>query len=180
LYEFKNLEQFEFYLPQLAHIIIHLESVNSQALEYLLVCLCQNSAHTALQLYFIVTASLEDYQLENDKGFKNPGADAHRYFRCSRLLHIILRTVVYGSLAITAEDEKRLLSAKSDLRAVYAEQRQERIDALVQEENDVTKVLKLAPKSGEILFKRKFRKSVVASKGWKSRFIRFLNTLCVA
>jgi hypothetical protein len=166
------LLQIEFYLPQLAHIIIHLGNSNPQALEYLAICLCQNSTHTALQLYFIVSASLEDYQLENDHGVKNSNADAHRYFHCSRLLHVILRTVVYGTLAITAEDEARLTAAKNDLRAVYAEQRSQRAEALIQEDHDMNNVLKNAKKSGEIMFKRKYRKSALASKGWKSRFLR--------
>jgi hypothetical protein len=59
-------DQLEFYLPQLAHMIIHFEDpAVSKALDRLAVILCQVSLHTALLLSFILKAAIEDYQEEN-------------------------------------------------------------------------------------------------------------------
>ena len=166
------LEDIEFYLPQIAHLIIHLDSSHIQSLDYLAVCLCQNSTHTALQLYFIVSAAIEDYQLENDHGLRNPTSNLAQYFRCCHLLNCIMATVVFGSLAITANDEERLLAQKSDLSQVYVQQRQSRVENLVKESISFSDVKDNAKKAGELCFKRKYRKSALSSKSWKPRFIR--------
>ena len=58
-------DDIEFYLPQIAHLIVHLDdSEVCVALDRLVVILCQVSFHTALLLRFMFLASFEDYQGE--------------------------------------------------------------------------------------------------------------------
>lgn len=60
------LKDVEFYLPQFAHAIIlsskRVEETNREHLDRFIILLCQSSIHIALQLTFMLTAALEDYQ----------------------------------------------------------------------------------------------------------------------
>jgi hypothetical protein len=88
----------EFYLPQLAHMIIHLDGdLPTSALEQFSLVVCQQSLHVALQLQWILAAALEDYQPENPDGEINPHANITYYSRCVQLLENIERIVAVGS-----------------------------------------------------------------------------------
>uniref|UniRef100_A0A7S1UDQ2 PI3K/PI4K catalytic domain-containing protein n=1 Tax=Phaeomonas parva TaxID=124430 RepID=A0A7S1UDQ2_9STRA len=88
----------EFYLPQLAHMLIHMEhDLPSSALENFALIACQQSIHLALQLEWIVTGALEDYAPEDPLGEANPNFNARYFRRCAKLLQDIERCVVYGN-----------------------------------------------------------------------------------
>mmetsp|Transcript_735 Transcript_735/g.1071 ORF Transcript_735/g.1071 Transcript_735/m.1071 type:complete len:1002 (-) Transcript_735:81-3086(-) len=88
----------EFYLPQLAHMIIHLDvDITSTALEQFSLVICQQSLHVALQLNWILVAALEDYQPELSDGNKNPKANSTYFKRCIELLQNVERIVALGS-----------------------------------------------------------------------------------
>ena len=100
--EKRVFNEIEFYLPQLAHLIVHLdEDWTFRSLERFALILSQTSMHTALQLCFILTAAMEDYQPENAKCEKNPDANPQYFFRCSSLLRNIERVVVFGTVCMT-------------------------------------------------------------------------------
>eukprot|EP00986_Skeletonema_menzelii_P006101 scaffold2305_cov145-Skeletonema_menzelii.AAC.8 len=88
----------EFYLPQIAHMIIHLEADWDEAiLERFALVIAQQSQHFALQLTWILEGAIEDYQPETVEGKPNPGYNQLFYQRCITLLSNIERCVVYGS-----------------------------------------------------------------------------------
>eukprot|EP01039_Chlorochromonas_danica_P014995 gene14995-17578_t len=63
--EKKVFTEIEFYLPQIAHLVIHMEqNVHSPGLETLAMVICQTSMHCALQFSFMLIAAMEDYQPE--------------------------------------------------------------------------------------------------------------------
>lgn len=87
----------EFYLPQLAHMIIHLEVDWADAiLERFALVIAQQSLHFALQLNWILQGALQDYQPELEDGSANPTYDSVSYKRCLQLLRNVERCVVYG------------------------------------------------------------------------------------
>lgn len=82
-------DEIEFYLPQLAHMIVHLEvDWPNQALEKFALVVCQSSLHVALQLNWILLAAMEDYQPEDADGYWNPNSNPVYYTRCARLLQV--------------------------------------------------------------------------------------------
>jgi phosphatidylinositol 4-kinase len=88
----------EFYLPQIAHMIIHLEADWDEAiLERFALVIAQQSQHFALQLTWILQGAMEDYQPETSEGRPNPSYNQLFYSRCITLLSNIERCVVYGS-----------------------------------------------------------------------------------
>ncbi|KAL3801102.1 hypothetical protein HJC23_002395 [Cyclotella cryptica] len=88
----------EFYLPQIAHMIIHLEADWDEAiLERFALVIAQQSQHFALQLTWILEGAIEDYQPETVEGKPNPSYNQLFYQRCITLLSNIERCVVYGS-----------------------------------------------------------------------------------
>jgi len=88
----------EFYLPQIAHMIIHLEANWDEAiLERFALVIAQQSQHFALQLTWILQGAIEDYQPETVEGRPNPGYNQLFYHRCITLLSNIERCIVYGS-----------------------------------------------------------------------------------
>jgi PH domain len=87
----------EFYLPQLAHMIIHLEAEWDDAiLERFALVIAQQSLHFALQFNWILQGALEDYQPELPSGLPNPSYNPLYYARCIKLLTNLERCVVYG------------------------------------------------------------------------------------
>ena len=182
--------EIEFYLPQLAHLIIHLEiDWPAQSLERLAIVLSQTSMHTALQLSFMFIAALEDYQPENADGKVNSSANLNNYLRCSRLLQNVERSVVFGlpSLSVDYIQPSRPKSVQIEANAIldstYLE-KMNRVDEILQ----ATRVLPTRPVSGAVnsdaittmganepiggilLYKRVVRKSKLSSKAWKSRY----------
>jgi phosphatidylinositol 4-kinase len=92
------LDGIEFYLPQLAHMIIHLEVEWDDAiLERFALVIAQQSIHFALQLNWILQGALQDYQPENaSDGSPNAKYNPLFYTRCLKLLKNVERCVVYG------------------------------------------------------------------------------------
>lgn len=91
------LDGIEFYLPQLAHMIIHLEVEWDDAiLERFALVIAQQSIHFALQLNWILQGALQDYQPEKDDGTPNEKYNPLFYTRCLKLLKNVERCVVYG------------------------------------------------------------------------------------
>jgi len=84
-------------LPQLAHMIIHLEAEWDDAvLERFALVIAQQSLHFALQFNWILQGALEDYQPELPNGLHNPSYNPLYYARCIKLLTNLERCVVYG------------------------------------------------------------------------------------
>jgi phosphatidylinositol 4-kinase A len=91
------LDGIEFYLPQLAHMIIHLEVEWDDAiLERFALVIAQQSIHFALQLNWILQGALQDYQPELADGTPNPTYNPKFYTRCLKLLRNVEGCVVYG------------------------------------------------------------------------------------
>jgi phosphatidylinositol 4-kinase A len=92
----------EFYLPQLAHMIIHLEVEWDDAiLERLTLVIAQQSLHFALQFNWILQGALQDYHPETfnphtNQVMPNPNYSPLFYSRCLKLLKNVERVVVYG------------------------------------------------------------------------------------
>lgn len=155
-------EEIEFFLPQLAHMVIHLgdESLElARGLERLVLSICQQSMHTALQLTFIFKAALEDYQPELPNGRPNPMASPSLYSKCAVLLEHIERTVVFGSSPAVVRDVAK----------------NERIIEEVVSESTPGNANNGVTTSGALWFKRNKRKAFYRSKRWKTRFFRLEN-----
>lgn len=164
----------EFYLPQLAHLVIHLEGDSFlPSFELLLISLCQTSMHIALQLYFILLAAIEDYEPEDSQSMANETANLDRFFRCTRMLNDLERAVIYGTPALTTTEESKLLDHISEdkMTELYEGDRVRRATALVPKAAlQVPGPTGGSTKSGTLLYKRIERKSRFHSKKWKPRF----------
>jgi hypothetical protein len=169
----------EFYMPQLAHLIIHLDQ-NSKApsLERLAMVLCQNSVHTALQLSFLFSAALEDYQPETTAGVANSECNPYYFKRCARLLQDVERAVIYGSSALSNKEEKvlkRRLSANESIS--NKDSKQLETDLVDAKKLEVANMLSRTTQlenydgllSGTLMYKRTDRKSMFSTKPWKQR-----------
>ena len=186
--EKRVFNEIEFYLPQLAHLIIHLEvDWPSNSLERLAIVLCQTSIHTALQLCFMFIAAMEYYQPENAGGIANPNANLEYYLRCSRLLRDVECAVVFGSPSLSANYTKANikpvpLDGSKIIDNIYLE-RKNRTDEILQSSNREPAAATAqngkevsnsnsSPVQGILLYKREVRKSKFATKSWKPRFFR--------
>lgn len=158
----------------------------AQSLERLLVVLSQTSIHTALQLCFMLTAAMEDYQPENADGKINPNVNLDFYFRCSRLLHNVERAVVFGSSTLTAVESDQLaqLIPGTQLIDLRDSAKKERADEILRISAQSSKSEKAhmstdAIKDGAselltgfLLYKRELKKSLLVCKAWKPRYFR--------
>jgi len=165
----------EFYLPQLAHMIIHLEaSWDDAILERFALIIAQHSIHFALQFNWILQAAIEDYQPESSNGEPNESYNALFYTRCVKLLANIERCVVYGTPRThelqrlyekgqITKDEYDLLE-QADRTYNAAQLTNERItDTLID-------TAKKGLFGGALLYKRLFRTSRCKRKPWKTRY----------
>ncbi len=160
----------EFYLPQLAHMIIHLEANWDDAiLERFALIIAQHSIHFALQLNWILQAAIEDYQPELPNGEPNDGYHALYYTRCVKLLANIERCVVYGTPR--THELQRLYEKGQITMEEYEimEQADRRYNAtqLTFAQNEL---LKAGTFGGHLLYKRVVRTSRCSRKGWKTRY----------
>ena len=176
--EARVYKDIEFYLPQLAHLIIHLDqNSTTQSLERLAMVLCQNSVHTALQLSFLFSAALEDYQPETTAGQHNNECNPYYFKRCARLLQDVERAVIYGSQTLTNKEEKvlkRRMSANDTIGKDSKQMETELIDAKkVEIANSLSRTAQIENYdgllNGTLKYKRTERKSTFASKPWKER-----------
>jgi phosphatidylinositol 4-kinase len=159
----------EFYLPQLAHMIIHLEvNWDDAILERFALIIAQQSLHFALQLNWILQGTIEDYQPEKANGEPNEDYNALFYSRCIKLLSNIERCVVYGrprSMELQRLYEKGNITKKEYDILEHADRRFNAFQ-IVGEDKDG----ELSSFGGTLLYKRKARKSRFKPKGWKTRF----------
>jgi phosphatidylinositol 4-kinase len=182
--EKRVFNEIEFYLPQIAHLIIHLDvDWIAQSLGRLAVVLSQTSIHTALQLCFILIAAMEDNQPEKPDGTINPDGNIIKYFHCARLLQNVQKAVVFGSPTLTAQEEKLLLSQvsmiqMSELKDFEKDERADQIihlkEYLVTNPSTITTANKIdnCIFEGYLLYKRLEKKSVLKSKKWTTRFFK--------
>lgn len=166
-------------MPQLAHLIIHLDQ-NSKApsLERLAMVLCQNSVHTALQLSFLFSAALEDYQPEKITGQANPECNPYYFKRCARLLQDVERAVIYGSQSLSTKEERALKRRISTTETAPKDARQLESELIDAKKLEVANMLSRTTQlenydgllNGSLMYKRTERKSMLAMKPWKQRF----------
>lgn len=160
----------EFYLPQLAHMIIHLEANWDDAiLERFALIIAQHSLHFALQLNWILQGAIEDYQPELPSGESNPNFNALYYTRCVKLLLNIERCVVYGTPR--KHELQRLYEKGQITKQEYDTMEQaDRMFNASQLSNAQKELLEAGTFGGNLLYKRLVRTSCCSQKGWKTRY----------
>jgi len=165
----------EFYLPQLAHMIIHLEAKWDDAiLERFALIIAQHSIHFALQFNWILQAAIEDYQPELPNGEPNLRYNAIFYTRCVKLLANIERCVVYGTPR--THELQRLYEKGQITKDEYEllEQADRRYNATQLTDKRITdRLIDTAKKGvfgGDLLYKRHYRTSSCKRKPWKTRY----------
>lgn len=167
----------EFFLPQLVHMILHLEvEWNSSVLQEFCLMVSQVSLHFALQVYWILVGALQDSQPELENGQPNPKADTKLFLRCIDLLASIERAVVYGGgnevLSELERDYAKGLITRAELDAQLKKLRLEHARELVTYCKDEEETL-----SGPLLYKRFTKKSKLSTKGWKERRFAIRNRI---
>jgi len=162
----------EFYLPQLAHMIIHLEvDWDDAILERFALIIAQQSLHFALQLNWILQGAIEDYQPELPSGQRNPQSNPLFYVRCVKLLGNIERCVVYGrprSMELQRLYEKGKITKREYDILEHADRRFNAFQ--ITGDRDEQADGEFASLGGALLYKRKVRKSALKFKGWKTRY----------
>merc|ERR1719162_2890474 len=137
----------EFYLPQLAHMIIHF----------------------ALQLNWILAGAIEDYQPETPDGEPNPTHNPLYYSRCIKLLTNIERVVVYRRPR--SQELQQLYEKGSITKAEMdtLERADRRFTAMQitspEKQNDEGEHF-----GGNLMYKRAVRSSCFKFKRWKTRY----------
>jgi phosphatidylinositol 4-kinase B len=185
--EKRVFDDVEFYLPQLAHMVIHLDvDWNNKALERFAILISEASLHTALQLSFILTAAMEDFQPENKHGERNPNGNPTLFFRCARLLQNVERAVVFGAPELTADEEEELGRKHATSKQIEDEDFSARFNHITHDnviklvnrivdsggsttDRDQQKTLAMKPEN--LLYKRIERKGIFYRKPWKSRYV---------
>lgn len=160
----------EFYLPQLAHMIIHLEANWDDAiLERFALIIAQHSLHFALQLIWILQGAIEDYQPEMPNGEQNQNFHALYYTRCVKLLLNIERCVVYGT---PRKHELQRLYEKGQITKKEYETMEQADRRFNAEQLSTTqkKLLQAGTFGGSLLYKRLVRTSCCSQKNWKTRY----------
>lgn len=159
----------EFYLPQLAHLIIHMDlSPRNQPLEMLAMVISQHSMHAALQLNFLFNAAMEDYQPEMTNGQKNEACNPFYFARCARLIQDIERAIIFGdheappdASALNTPERSNATRKTNDTkiglieRALRNESSHGSIDGIL---------------NGQLYYKRLERKSMFHTKTWKQLY----------
>ncbi|ETV70846.1 hypothetical protein H257_13626 [Aphanomyces astaci] len=85
------LDQVDFYLPQLSHMVLHLEKeLPMEAMEQFVMLLSLSSSHFALQFFWIVYGALDEHRPKKNG---NP----RTFTRCAQLLVILEQCFIYGS-----------------------------------------------------------------------------------
>jgi phosphatidylinositol 4-kinase len=173
----------EFFLPQIAHLIIHLEpNSRNETLELLAMVIAQTSVHAALQLLFAFSSAMEDYQPEVAGGQANPQSHPFYFSRCARLCTDVERAVVYGGNEMSNREIDLLRNRMSPGNEVVSMSNhghdgdEESDDEMTdQKRRDITQRTPNPSSSedqlsGLLFFKRTARKSSLHSKSWKQRY----------
>lgn len=159
----------EFYLPQLAHMMIHLETEWDDAiLERFSLVIAQQSIHFALQLNWILAGAIEDYQPELPDGTPNPTYNPIYYFRCVKLLTNIERCVVYRRPR--SQELQRLYEkgniTKAEMHSLdQADRRFTAMQITGDDADDEKEIF-----GGTLKYKRAVRTSLFKFKRWKTRY----------
>jgi phosphatidylinositol 4-kinase len=158
----------EFYLPQLAHMMIHLETEWDDAiLERFTLVIAQQSIHFALQLNWILAGAIEDYQPELPDGNANPTYNPLYYFRCVKLLTNIERCVVYRRPR--SQELQRLYEkgniTKQEMHSLEQADRRFTAMQITAPEDDAKEIF-----GGTLKYKRAVRSSHFKFKRWKNRY----------
>lgn len=157
----------EFYLPQLVHMMLHLEvHWPTQALQQFALMIAQQSLHFALQMNWILASSMEDYQPEDDEGNKNFAANAELFMRCTTLTIALERAVVFGS-PNCAELQRQYKEGKLSKEQLQDSSIKDRNAAAAKFVKDCQET-KIALE-GKLMYKKWIKTSRVQSKGWSER-----------
>jgi hypothetical protein len=157
-------DDIEYFLPQIAHMLIHASVESRSVFEHIVILLCQSSLHTALHISFILFAALEDYQEEDMEGKPNPAANPVLFANIARILHNVERAVVQGDLvSILIENVSEFTQDEHTFRKQFAQD-------IIQLSLPVQSREPPAPlKSGSLLYKKSKRQSF-QRKLWKERW----------
>lgn len=158
----------EFYLPQLAHMIIHLEAEWDDAvLERFSLVIAQQSLHFALQLNWILQGAIDDYQPELPDGKPNPNYQPLFFSRCIKLLTNIERCVVYRRPR--SQELQRLYEqgkiTKAEMQTLELADR--RFNALQITAGDPPSNVTFG---GKLMYKKAVRTACYKLKPWKTRY----------
>lgn len=165
------LDQVEFYLPQLAHMVVHLErELPMDNIEQFVLLLSQSSVHFALQFFWMIYAALDENRP------KRPGNNPRTFARCARLLLSLEQCFVYGSPA--SHQASKLLTrqsiSKDEMEQILMADR--RFFAAQQSTLDATgtksAVGDIAPISGGWLLKKGGGTRTMGRRNWTMRWCR--------
>lgn len=172
-----TLDQVEFYLPQLAHMVVHLEKeLPMEAMEQFVLLLSQSSVHFALQFFWIIFAALDE---NRPKRSGNP----RTFARCAQLLLALEQCFVYGSPA--AKEASELLTRNSISKAemdqiVMADRRffaaQSSLEICYEPSMAAINAMSMGERGGW-LFKKGGGTSKMGRRNWKLRWCRIENRI---
>ena len=151
-------------------MMIHLETEWDDAiLERFSLVIAQQSIHFALQLNWILSGAIEDYQPELPDGTPNPTYNPLYYFRCVKLLTNIERCVVYRKPR--SQELQRLYEkgkiTKAEMHSLeQADRRFTAMQITAAPNADDTKEIF----GGTLKYKRAVRTSRFKFKRWKTRY----------
>ncbi|KAG1713245.1 hypothetical protein DVH05_000965 [Phytophthora capsici] len=162
------LDQVEFYLPQLAHMVVHLENeLPMEDMEQFVLLLSQSSVHFALQFFWIIYAALDENRP------KRAGNNPRTFARCARLLLALEQCFVYGSPAARQASEllTRQSISRDEMEQILLADR--RFFAVQQSSADAGIGLQdVAPVSGGWLLKKGGGTRTMGRRNWTLRWCR--------
>ncbi|KAK6543908.1 Phosphatidylinositol 4-kinase pik1alpha (PI4-kinase)(PtdIns-4-kinase) [Orbilia ellipsospora] len=89
-----SYEQIEFYIPQLCHLLVSINDIESVALEEFVIELCEKNAHGALITFWLFQTHLHDLA-------KDPQSNA---FKTCRRIYNKIQHIVFGSSKVGERD----------------------------------------------------------------------------
>ncbi|KAK1941385.1 Cytohesin-4 [Phytophthora citrophthora] len=165
------LDQVEFYLPQLAHMVVHLENeLPMEDMEQFMLLLSQSSVHFALQFFWMIYAALDENRP------KRAGNNPRSFARCARLLLALEQCFVYGSPAARQASEllTRQSISRDEMEQILIADR--RFFAVQQSSADAavagTGLQDVAPVSGGWLLKKGGGTRTMGRRNWTLRWCR--------
>ncbi|KAH7482323.1 Phosphatidylinositol 4-kinase [Phytophthora ramorum] len=165
------LDQVEFYLPQLAHMVVHLEQeLPMEDMEQFVLLLSQSSVHFALQFFWMIYAALDENRP------KRAGNNPRTFARCARLLLALEQCFVYGSPAARQASEllTRQSISRDEMEQILMADR--RFFAVQQSSADASSagnaVEGVAPISGGWLLKKGGGTRTMGRRNWTLRWCR--------
>mmetsp|Transcript_31031 Transcript_31031/g.40995 ORF Transcript_31031/g.40995 Transcript_31031/m.40995 type:complete len:886 (+) Transcript_31031:185-2842(+) len=161
----------EFYLPQLAHMVIHLgEEFPLKTMQIFVLSVVQHSMHFALQLHWILIAMMQDYMPEMEDGQPNPGYEFLFYTRAVALLQTVDRCVMSGSPRRPFLEQlyRSGQVTETELRELEIADRRFNALAMIESLDETTWLdVEEGDLKGNLLFKRWKRKGKLKTHPWK-------------